>query len=50
MSEERFEQIAEKVVAEAADVKCDIPEYIAGLRHIIAELEVSRQAAEEDLE
>jgi len=44
-----FSRIAETAAREAAAIRCSKEDYLAGLKQIIEELEVSVDAAEEDI-
>ena len=48
-TEEQFDDVAQKTIELATRVRCSTEEYIEGLRHIIATVKDSLNAAEEDL-
>ncbi len=47
--DEKFENIAQKAVDTASDVKCSVEDYIEGLRLIREEIDVAIEAAKSDL-
>jgi hypothetical protein len=49
-TEKAFDEIAGETIQRAARVPCSITDYLAGLRHIIEELNVAVEAAQRDLE
>ena len=48
--DEQFDKIKEDMLSKATGVACGIPDYIAGLKDIIQNIEVAIEAAEGDLE
>jgi hypothetical protein len=46
-ADEAFEKLAQQLIEAADKVKCSLDDYIAGLRYILSEIEVSIQAAKE---
>ena len=49
LPDEEFEKIKDDALSKMAAVKCGIPEYIAAMKDLIANIEISIESAEGDL-